>query len=130
MAESASQGQCGIGTQLTANGTPVAELRSLSGGGLKAANVNLTHLESPNRMEEGAPGRGSVDPLKFTANYTPASYAALRALWRVEGVSWAVVTPDEASEAVVGYLAEITRGNVDDGEMTIEGTVNLFGLPE
>jgi len=121
-----------FGTALLMDGTPIAQVSSISGPGLSADTVDVTTHDSPGGWEEVVVSILRNGELTLEIVYDPAAHADLIATYEGKTKqSYELQFPDDAYTAFI-FDAYITNFEPDmpvDGALTASITIKLTGEP-
>lgn len=84
-----------------------AEITDIKPPQLKVKNVASSHMASPGQVEQSIPGWISYGEGEYTAHYTAAEYATIKAF---KGIvkAWAFKLSDNSGQYFDGYIVDMT----------------------
>lgn len=143
MAQAASQAVLGYGSVFnigtTASGSTsysaVAEIATINFGGFTVPEVSVTHLQSPNAMEESIPGLLKPGTIELTGNFTAdASQQNLTTLGQNRTIfPWQITSPLQSGKTYTlsgnGFISKLQKGPFDaTKKVDFSATIQVSGV--
>jgi len=121
-----------FGTTLLCNGSPIAQISSISGPSLSADTVDVTTHDSIDAWEEVAITILRTGELTLELVYDPAVHSALLDLYENKTLEdYELQFPDDAFTAFQfdAYITAFEPSAPVDGALTASMTVKITGVP-
>lgn len=112
--------------------TELSEIKDLTLPEAQADDVEVTHMQSPNRAKEFIAGLTDSGEVSFSLNWVPESNTdkllkAIRASGETVHIRFDIVGFDEP-ETYSGFLKNLTRNAPVSGAMEMTATFRISGL--
>lgn len=100
--------------------TPIAEVKTITPPKVTAADINTTHLTSPDEHEESEPGMASSSDVELSIRYAVAATTTLYGFFRTKK-AWRVRYPDDSGWKFNGYIREYGDEEADGTDIVMTG---------
>lgn len=126
----------GIADTATTSITALAEITSISGPGMEAGDIDISHMASPDGFREFISGLVDAGQIDVELNYTADEATNLQSYWRTNK-TWGVEFPDSTSTTAGdrsqftfgGYLKSTGYEIPLDDKASVAASVKISGKP-
>lgn len=125
----------GLDTSGATTFVTVAEVKKITGPGVKVGSSERTNLNSPNAVKEFVSALIDAGELTFTLNFTQAEYAILLGALRKNLMSFKITFPllpaglTGATVVFHGHITDLGQEIPEDDIITNDVTVKVSDLP-
>jgi predicted secreted protein len=125
-----SKAIAGVGTTITMDGTPIAEVNSISGPTMTRDQIDVTSLDSTGGYREFIGGFRDGGTVTLNMNFTADSYGVMMEAYQDENLHPFVITfPDSEGSTVSfsGIVTECPLAIPTDDKVTSDVNVKVTG---
>lgn len=120
----------GQGTVLNRNGTPIAEVTSITGPNMSRTTIDTTHLNTTDGYMQFITGLKDAGDLSFTINFTSDEYDKLRQDFEGDQAKdYSLSLPEGTVIEFSGYVTELPLSVPVNDRVTADITIKISGKP-